>query len=516
MKKFFGLLILFIQVTCFSQNPDQKIGLGLNVGLREYNGDLGNGYFNYNSTFPSIGLWGGYYLNRFVDLNLNVNYGFFGYQNNKLKDLPLNAANDTVFGKSFSSNMLDFKLLGKFKFNNGFILKEDAMFAPFLVFGVGYATTSQTKLNDYVRSRGSNGEILLRNLFERDGKSGSALKIPIGAGLRIKIEENVDLNLQVTQNFIFSDELDNSKSGSAIDNLLQYNLGFVVNIGKPKDSDKDGVPDKTDKCPNTRPGVKVDADGCDLDTDGDGVADSDDECPEVAGLLKGCPDTDNDGIADKDDECVDVPGIEAFKGCPDTDGDGIKDSEDECPTLAGLAQFNGCPDTDGDGVIDPKDECPKVAGTVRGCPDADGDGVADKDDKCPNTPGLPENKGCPEIKKEILERAKKSAGFVYFETGKDVLKKESFKALNDLLDILNSDTNLMCEIDGHTDNIGDPMKNKKLSQDRADAVKNYLIVKGIDSDRLKAIGFGEEKPKADNSTKQGQSLNRRVEFILSY
>ncbi|MFQ3575285.1 MAG: OmpA family protein [Cytophagales bacterium] len=516
MRSFFLISTFLVMSLGFSQNPDQKVGVGLNVGLREYNGDLGNGYFNFNTTYPSIGVWGGYYVNKFFDAKVNLNYGFFGFENQKLKDRALSVPRDTVFGANFSANMFNAMLLGKFKFNNGSILKEDAMFAPYLVLGLGFASTSQTKVNSIIRDRGIDGSILIRNFVENEGKSGSAFKVPFGAGLRIRIEENVDLNFQVTQNFIFSDELDNSKGGSSMDNMLQYNLGFVVNIGKPKDSDKDGVPDKTDKCPNTRTGVKVDEFGCDLDTDGDGVADFDDECPEVAGLIKGCPDGDNDGIADKDDECPEIPGIEAFKGCPDTDGDGIKDSEDECPTLAGLAQYNGCPDTDGDGFIDPKDECPKVAGTVRGCPDADGDGVADKDDKCPNTPGLAENKGCPEIKKEILERAKKSAGFVYFETGKDVLKKESFKALNELLDILKSDTNLECEIDGHTDNVGDPAKNKRLSQDRADAVKNYLIVKGIDSSRLKAIGFGEEKPKADNNTKEGQAKNRRVEFILSY
>jgi len=84
----------------------------------------------------------------------------------------------------------------------------------------------------------------------------------------------------------------------------------------------------------------------------------------------GGKDTDKDGIYDKEDNCPDVAGLKEFNGCPDTDGDGIMDSEDGCPTVAGSKEVNGCPDADNDGVADKDDKCPSVFGVKEnsGCP----------------------------------------------------------------------------------------------------------------------------------------------------
>ena len=79
----------------------------------------------------------------------------------------------------------------------------------------------------------------------------------------------------------------------------------------------------------------------------------------------GSGDSDKDGVSDKKDKCPDVPGLKEFEGCPDTDGDGIQDGEDDCPEEAGPAENNGCPDTDGDGVLDKDDECPDVGGRFK-------------------------------------------------------------------------------------------------------------------------------------------------------
>ena len=99
----------------------------------------------------------------------------------------------------------------------------------------------------------------------------------------------------------------------------------------------------------------------------------------------GAQDTDKDGVSDKKDVCPDVPGLKEFEGCPDTDGDGIPDNKDSCPEEAGTAELNGCPDSDDDGVADKDDACPDEAGSaeMNGCPDTDGDGLADNVDKCP-------------------------------------------------------------------------------------------------------------------------------------
>lgn len=234
-------------------------------------------------------------------------------------------------------------------------------------------------------------------------------------------------------------------------------------------------------------------------------------------------DRDNDGVPDSTDLCPDVPGLKQFQGCPDTDGDGIPDYEDKCPTLPGVLKYHGCPipDTDGDGINDEDDSCPTVAGVLkyRGCPvpDTDGDGVNDELDKCPTIPGTKENQGCPVIKKEIIEKIESDAKEIYFETGSYQLEQKSFKPLDDVIKILQNDQNLKIEIEGHTDSVGSAEMNLQLSENRSNAVLDYLKTKGnLDPKRLSAKGFGLTRPVADNKRAKGRALNRRVELKLSY
>jgi len=232
-----------------------------------------------------------------------------------------------------------------------------------------------------------------------------------------------------------------------------------------------------------------------VDTDGDGIPDSKDKCPTVAGIAKynGCPipDTDRDGINDEEDKCPTVLGVARYKGCPvpDTDGDGINDEQDSCPTLKGFAAFHGCPvpDTDGDGIYDDKDKCPSVAGTK-------------------------ENFGCPEIQKKINELAKR----VYFNTGTATISTKALKPLDEVVAILKANISAKLSIEGHTDNTGKEETNKKLSQQRADAIAAYITRKGVESSRLSAVGYGSEKPVADNKTAEGKAQNRRVELKATY
>jgi outer membrane protein OmpA-like peptidoglycan-associated protein len=103
---------------------------------------------------------------------------------------------------------------------------------------------------------------------------------------------------------------------------------------------------------------------------------------------------------------------------------------------------------------------------------------------------------------------------IFFETGKSTLKKESFPELERLTKFLKSSPSIKVEIDGHTDNVGKPAANLKLSEGRANAVVNYLLQQGIQPDRLTAKGFGMTKPVSSNATKLGKSQNRRVEFTI--
>jgi OOP family OmpA-OmpF porin len=103
---------------------------------------------------------------------------------------------------------------------------------------------------------------------------------------------------------------------------------------------------------------------------------------------------------------------------------------------------------------------------------------------------------------------------VHFDTGKATLRPESFPALNDLAEVLKYKKQMVVEIAGHTDDVGEAAANQKLSQDRAEAVKKYLVSKGIAEARIRARGYGEAEPVAPNDTEEGRSRNRRTEVRI--
>lgn len=232
----------------------------------------------------------------------------------------------------------------------------------------------------------------------------------------------------------------------------------------------------------------------------------------------GGKDTDGDGIYDKDDACPDVAGLKQFQGCPDTDGDGIADKDDACPNEAGTKAMNGCPDRDGDGVADNVDKCPDTKGPKEnaGCPwpDRDGDGVYDKDDRCPDVKGTVANNGCPEITEEQVNKLNAYAKTILFNSGKATFKPETMPVLEAINAILKEYPTSRFSIEGHTDSDGSNALNQTLSENRAAAVKNFLIENGIESSRLRSTGFGETKPIDTNKTAKGKANNRRVEVKL--
>jgi OOP family OmpA-OmpF porin len=258
------------------------------------------------------------------------------------------------------------------------------------------------------------------------------------------------------------------------------------------------------------------------DTDGDGVYDKKDACPEVAGLMEfnGCPDADGDGIKDSDDACPNVAGLAAMNGCPDADGDSIADKDDMCPNVKGTKANKGCPDTDGDGVVDKNDKCPTEAGPMAngGCPwpDTDGDSILDKDDKCPEVAGIASEGGCPEV---ISNEAKMGmdafANAILFNTGRASFKLGVTNELDGMVAIMNQFPSAEFAVRGYTDTIGSASNNLKLSDKRANAVRDYLVKNGIDALRLTAKGFGEESPVATNMNRAGREKNRRVEVKVT-
>lgn len=242
---------------------------------------------------------------------------------------------------------------------------------------------------------------------------------------------------------------------------------------------------------------------------------------------RGClGDRDGDGLPDRDDQCPDDPedhdSYQDLDGCPepDNDLDGVLDPADRCPTQRGPVENGGCPimDADGDGCIDKEDRCPTEFGPKSNdcCPilDTDKDGVPDPEDRCPTEPGPKENGGCPYKLIEITDKMIVLKEKVFFAFAKATIKKESFPLLNEVAQALKDHPTFIIRIEGHTDSVGNPASNKKLSQRRAEAVRKYLIGKGIDASRLTAVGHGQDRPIDDNSTEAGRAINRRVEFHI--
>jgi len=102
---------------------------------------------------------------------------------------------------------------------------------------------------------------------------------------------------------------------------------------------------------------------------------------------------------------------------------------------------------------------------------------------------------------------------ITFDTGKATIKGESMPIIDQMVDLMQTNADLIVEIQGHTDNVGKPEANKKLSEDRASAVKNALVERGIAADRMSTAGYGDTKPVADNNTEEGRAQNRRVELV---
>jgi OOP family OmpA-OmpF porin len=216
----------------------------------------------------------------------------------------------------------------------------------------------------------------------------------------------------------------------------------------------------------------------------------------------------------------------------DPDGDGIAGEADRCPgqpeDTDSFEDEDGCPDNDNDrdGILDPQDRCPLRAETTNGIEDEDGcpeedtdqDGYLGSRDKCPDAPetknGFQDDDGCPD---DLPPEVKKFTGIIEginFKTGSASILPGSFTILDRAVQLLEEYPGLRLEIQGHTDNRGRAEINRELSQRRAEAVRTYFITRGVKPERLTAIGFGMERPIADNQSEAGRLRNRRTEFRI--
>jgi outer membrane protein OmpA-like peptidoglycan-associated protein len=174
------------------------------------------------------------------------------------------------------------------------------------------------------------------------------------------------------------------------------------------------------------------------------------------------------------------------------------------------------PDMDGDGIPDAQDACPVEVGPApHGCPDSDGDGISDGKDPCPSVQGPPENTGCPlyrevTVTKEKIEISEK----IFFAYGKTSILPRSLPLLNEVATSILDRKQLCIRVEGHADSSGDEKVNLPLSEGRAEAVRAYLVSRGVDGSRVTFAGYGSRLPRDNNATADGRDNNRRVEFVV--
>ena len=316
----------------------------------------------------------------------------------------------------------------------------DASLSPYIIMGLGYLGTETASGSEENRPSGT---------------MGVGVKWDLG-DTRFSIRSEYRARLAWEKDSNFLDQI--------------VSLGVQVAFGRATpapvmDGDLDGVLDVSDRCPDSLPGVVVDAYGCEMDEDRDGVGDSRDLC---LGTAYGSV-------------------VDEFGCLSDIDQDGVTDSVDLClRTVAGA----------------------RVDAT--GCEiDSDGDTIVDRLDTCPNTrPGARvDQNGC-EIE-EIIALPGLS-----FESNSDRLLPGAEQVLADAAATLRRHPDLIVEVAGHTDADGDAESNRGLSERRASTVRDYLINFGVSPASLSATGFGEELPIADNATAEGKARNRRVELRI--
>ena len=370
---------------------------------------------------------------------------------------------------------------------------------------------------------------------EKDGWTGI---IPFGVGTEIYLGNDYALDVTLGVTYSFTDNLNYFREGDPKD--VYYGLSFGLNIplsGNP-DSDNDGITNKEEKALGTDPN-NPDTDGDGLtdgeevlkyktdpllkDTDHDGLSDGDEILKYSTNPLKA--DTDGDGLSDGDE--VLKYGTNPLK--TDTDGDGLSDGSEVLKYQTNPLKV----DTDNDGLNDGDEVLKYNTNPLKA--DTDGDGLSDGDEVLkyhtdplnPDTDGGSVNDGI-EVERgtnpldkndDIIQQIKSEVGEsivlegIVFKTGSSEIMPESKEILEKAYNTLKYNNSISVEIQGHTDNIGKKSKNMKLSLDRAESVKKYLVQKGIEAERITTKGFGPDKPAASNSTTEGRQKNRRIEFV---
>jgi outer membrane protein OmpA-like peptidoglycan-associated protein len=408
-------------------------------------------------------------------------------------------------------------------------LMENEDWNPYIYGGIGMLDYKVTHLPSVVSPKS----------VKKDGVTGV---IPVGIGFEFALADNFLLDISGGANYSFTDDLNYYRLGSPKDAYYSAGIGFVFVTGSSNtDSDHDGLTNKEEK--------ELGTDQNNPDTDGDGLSDGDDVHTYHTNPLKA--DTDGDGLKDGEEVMkyhtdplkVDTDGdglndgdeVIKYHADPlkaDTDGDGLNDGDE-------VLKYHTDPlkaDTDGDGLNDGEEVMKYHIDPLKA--DTDDDGLNDGDEVMKyktdplkadtdagtvndgqeitnGTNALDPTDDIPKKQQEL----KAEVGVpivlegIVFKTGSAQISPESEEILIQAFNTLDRHPEIEVEIQGHTDNVGKHDMNMKLSKRRADAVKAWLVKKGIIASRITTKGFGPNKPTAPNTTAEGKLKNRRIEFL---
>jgi outer membrane protein OmpA-like peptidoglycan-associated protein len=456
-------------LTLNAQMPKWEVGGFL--GVSQYQGDISD-----MGSFDELN--GGYGL--LVRRHLSSNFALrgnllFGKMSGKDANITRNASRGFTFESPMSEISIvgEYDLFGHKRYADNKFLKK---FSPYVFGGIGLLM-GVTPVNNYNLTAASAARKSLITQDQAVAAQSSFIAVPLGAGIKIDLNEQWNLNLEFGKRYTFSDNVDRISKSANPDKSDTYFyggaiLGYRFGAGTPKVA----------KPRVTTPPVIID----------DSKAKADAAAREAAARDLAAKEAAAKELAARElaarEKAAAAAAAEAARLKQDTDGDGVADVNDKCPTVAGTAANNGCP------------------------LDTDGDGVADVNDKCPNQAGVASNNGCPEVTREVKQVMVEAMEGVQFETGSSKLTATSYAILNRVVSVMQNNQSLTLAVSGHTDNVGNESNNQKLSASRAAMCMKYLQSKGVSASRMTSAGYGSTQPIDENTTKKGRDRNRRVEF----
>jgi outer membrane protein OmpA-like peptidoglycan-associated protein len=478
----FLLLVFLLTSSLFSQNTDGRWTISLRGG--------GNVWFNDLSDLkagPGGELEIGYGATRQLSIGLLTGWEL-------LKSLQQPTTSAIPWGY-LKAEGIPASLFAKINLSPG------ATFSPYLYAGVGGFFYQRRLETGYVPNN--------------DSAWHTSIHVPVGIGFNAFASKNIAFTMDLSYRFV-DDYTDYTKEGSGFtfDSYATAKAGLSLFFGSSDadDDDADGLTNGEEK--------KLGSNPENADSDGDGLRDGDEVNKHYTNPNKA--DTDDDGLGDY----AEVVTHHTNPNKKDSDGDGLSDGDEVMKYKTDPLKL----DSDGDGLQDGTEV--SVNGTDPMKPDTDGDKLTDGDEvnKYKTDPLKPDtdvgsvddgievargtdplNPGDDEVKVKVGESIVMEG--IVFATGKADITPQSEETLNKAYDAIRLHPEVAVEIRGYTDNTGSAGTNIKLSQERAEAVKHWLVMKGISSDRIQAKGYGPESPIAPNTTKEGRQKNRRIEFF---